>query len=75
MEDHHYYVFFFLDAGLPSVRFGAAVQQGADGWCGGYLLGLNKGGGPRVPSRAKMRIYRMPVSMDPAGVSCSDELH
>jgi hypothetical protein len=30
---------------------------------------MNKGGGPRVTSRAKMRICRMPVSMDVAGVS------
>jgi hypothetical protein len=35
------------------------------------IYNLNKGGGHRVPSHAKMRICRWPISMDLAGVSCS----
>jgi hypothetical protein len=35
---------------------------------------MNKECGPRVPPRAKMRIYRIPVSMDLARVLCSGRL-
>jgi hypothetical protein len=41
----------------------------------GLRFGMNKGGAPRVPSRAKMRIHRMPFFMDLAGVVCSRRLH
>jgi hypothetical protein len=55
-------------------RVSRADPTGADGSCEGYLLSLNKAGGPRVPSCAKMRICRMPVSIDLAGVSCYKRL-
>jgi hypothetical protein len=42
---------------------------------GDYWIGVNKGGGSRVPSPAKMRIFRMYVSMDLADVSSSGMLH
>jgi hypothetical protein len=35
---------------------------------------LNKGGDPRVPSHAKMKISRTPVRIDLAEVSCSGRL-
>jgi hypothetical protein len=35
---------------------------------------LNKGGGPRVSSRAKMKIVWMPILIDLAEVSCSKRL-
>jgi hypothetical protein len=41
---------------------------------GDYWIGVNKEGGPMVPSRAKMRICRMSVSMDLARVLCSGRL-
>jgi hypothetical protein len=42
---------------------------------GGHLLSWNKVGGPRVSSRVKMKIYRMPILIDMAGVSCSGRFH
>jgi hypothetical protein len=47
----------------------------SDEWCGGCLLGLNNGCGPRIPCCTKMKIYRMFVLNDMAGVSCSKMLH
>jgi hypothetical protein len=35
---------------------------------------MNKGGGSRVSSHAKMRIYRMPFFMNLAGVACFGRL-
>jgi hypothetical protein len=43
-----------------------------DWWHGSYLLDLNKVGGPKIPSCVKMmKIYRMPIPADMAGLSCS----
>jgi hypothetical protein len=46
------------------------IQQGDGGWHGDYYLVMNKGGGPRVPTRAKTIICRMPILNDLAGVLC-----
>jgi hypothetical protein len=46
----------------------------SDEWYGGYLLGLNKGGGSRITCHAKMKIYRMLVHTDMARLSCSGML-
>jgi hypothetical protein len=69
-EDRPCYVVFYLD--WPRL-WGSErqIQQGADGWCGGYQLGLNKGGGPRIPTSDEGLIYRMHVPIDLAAVSCS----
>ena len=42
--------------------------------CGDCWLGLNKGGGPMVPSPAKRKNLRMPFPIDLAGWSCSGRL-
>jgi hypothetical protein len=52
----------------PAVGGACSFSLVLDKWCTGYLLGLN---GPRIPSRAKMKIYWMPVHIDMAGVLCS----
>jgi hypothetical protein len=55
----------------PAVGGAWSFSSISDGWHGGYLLDLNKGGGTRIPSPAEMKIYQMPVSTDMAEVSCS----
>jgi hypothetical protein len=67
------------DLGLPRACLGQRSVglfrlPGAGRQCGDYWIGMNKGRGPRVPSRTKMGIYRMPASMDLAGVSCFGRL-
>jgi hypothetical protein len=62
----------FTELACPFYR-----RRGSDGeWMyAGCLLGLNKGGGPWVPSCAKMKICRMSVPIYLAGVSCFTSLH
>jgi hypothetical protein len=44
-------------------------------WYEDYWISVNKKDGPRVSSRVKMKISRMFVTMDLAGLSCSGRLH
>jgi hypothetical protein len=65
------------DLGLPWARLGRRLVRlfrWAGRWCEHCWIGMNKWGGTRAPSRAKIRICQMPVSMDLAGVSCSERL-
>jgi hypothetical protein len=45
------------------------------GGMGDYQLSLNKGGGPRIPTRDEGLICRMHVPIGLAAVLCSERLH
>jgi hypothetical protein len=50
-------------------------KKGVGGWRGGYQLDLNKGCGPRIPTRNEGLICQMHVPIDQAAVLCSERLH
>jgi hypothetical protein len=58
------------DYGVRSSRFNRVLA----GWRGGLLLNVNKGDGLRIPTHAKMLIYRMPIPIDLVALSCSRRL-
>jgi hypothetical protein len=53
----------------PFDPFAGAGRRCRDCW-----FGMNKGGGPMVPPRPKMRTYQRPFFMDLVGVTCSGRL-